>query len=62
MCCGIDIVCSKAVEYCAISFCRDGCEELRSILSKKHQDDVCQEREEQIRVKREQQYQQHKGA
>ena len=48
--------------HCTLLHCRDGCEELRSILSKRHQDDVCHEREEQIRVKREQQYRQHKGA
>lgn len=41
--------------------CRDGCEELRSILSKRHEDDVCHEREEQIRVKREREHRQQKG-
>ena len=40
---------------------RDQCEELRSILTKRHQDVVCEEREEQRRVKEEQKYRQQKG-
>ena len=32
---------------------RDQCEELRGILSKRHQDEVCQERAEQLRLKAE---------
>lgn len=39
---------------------RDGCEELRSALSQRLQDDVCKERTEQMRIKQEQKIQQQK--
>lgn len=34
-------------------FDRDQCEDLRSILSKRHQDEVCRDRAEQLRLKQE---------
>ncbi len=33
---------------------RDQCEELRGFLTKRHQDEVCRERGEQLRLKQEQ--------
>ena len=36
-----------------INFARDQCEDLRSILSKRHQDEVCRDRAEQLRLKEE---------
>ena len=39
--------------FLAILFCRNQCEELRSTLSKRQQDEVCAERLEQIRIKEE---------
>lgn len=41
----VSIVCV----YCI----RDQCEDLRSILSKRHQDEVCRDRGEQLRLKEE---------
>ena len=34
-------------------YCRDQCEELRAVLTKRHQNDVCFERAEQLRMKHE---------
>ena len=36
-----------------ILYYRDQCEDLRSILSKRHQDEVCRDRAEQLRLKEE---------
>ena len=44
-----------------VSLYRGQCEELRAVLSKRHQDEVCQERAEQLRMKQETQQKEQQG-
>jgi len=41
--------------------CRDQCEELRAILTKRHGDEVCRERAEQLRLKEEERRKRQEG-
>ena len=53
------VVCSSIIDavdstkLCFECVSRGQCEELRAVLTKRHQDEVCQDRAEQLRMKQE---------